>query len=112
MAQNPFRLLELMQKAFGKNFVNQIVGTKANVIKPQKFDVNAPTKAKYSLKAFEDDKTFDIIESQLLEYAPFQLSNRSSQEVANYQANLENYIKARNKRAGESTEFVQPKEET
>ena len=112
MVQNPFRLLELMQKAFGKNFVNQIVGTKANVIKPQKFDVNAPTKAKYSLKAFEDDKTFDIIESQLLEYAPFQLSNRSSQEVANYQANLENYIKARNKRAGESTEFVQPKEET
>ena len=112
MAQKPFRLLELMQKAFGKNFVNQIVGTKANVIKPQKFDVNAPTKAKYSLKAFEDDKTFDIIESQLLEYAPFQLSNRSSQEVANYQANLENYIKARNKRAGESTEFVQPKEET
>jgi len=112
MAQNPFRLLELMQKAFGKNFVNQIVGTKANVIKPQKFDVNAPTKAKYSLKAFEDDKTFDIIESQLMEYAPFQLSNRSSQEVANYQANLENYIKARNKRAGESTEFVQPKEET
>ena len=112
MVQNPFRLLELMQKAFGKNFVNQIVGTKANVIKPQKFDVNAPTKAKYSLKAFEDDKTFDIIESQLLEYAPFQLSNRSSQEVANYQANLENYIKARNKRAGESTEFVQAKEET
>ena len=112
MVQNPFRLLELMQKAFGKNFVNQIVGTKANVIKPQKFDVNAPTKAKYSLKAFENDKTFDIIESQLLEYAPFQLSNRSSQEVANYQANLENYIKARNKRAGESTEFVQPKEET
>ena len=112
MVQNPFRLLELMQKAFGKNFVNQIVGTKANVIKPQKFDVNAPTKAKYSLKAFEDDRTFDIIESQLLEYAPFQLSNRSSQEVANYQANLENYIKARNKRAGESTEFVQPKEET
>tara|TARA_R100000808_G_C2118425_1_gene130343 strand:+ start:193 stop:1080 length:888 start_codon:yes stop_codon:yes gene_type:complete len=112
MAQNPFRLLELMQKAFGKNFVNQIVGTKANVIKPQKFDVNAPTKAKYSLKAFEDDKTFDIIESQLMEYAPFQLSNRSSQEVANYQANLENYIKARNKRAGESTEFVQPKKET
>ena len=112
MAKGPFLLLELMQKAFGKNFVNQIVGTKANVIKPQKFDVNAPTKAKYSLKAFEDDKTFDIIESQLLEYAPFQLSNRSSQEVANYQANLENYIKARNKRAGESTEFVQPKEET
>ena len=112
MVQNPFRLLELMQKAFGKNFVNQIVGTKANVIKPQKFDVNAPTKAKYSLEAFEDDKTFDIIESQLLEYAPFQLSNRSSQEVANYQANLENYIKARNKRAGESTEFVQAKEET
>ena len=28
MAQNPFRLLELMQKAFGKRFVNQIVGTK------------------------------------------------------------------------------------
>jgi hypothetical protein len=110
--QGPFILLELMQKAFGKNFVNQIVGTKANVIKPQKFDVNAPTKAKFSLEAFENDRTFDIIESQLMEYAPFQLSNRNSQEVANYQANLENYLKARNKRAGESTEFVQAKEET
>ena len=45
MAQNPFRLLELMQKAFGKRFVNQILGTKTNVVKPQRFDENAPTKA-------------------------------------------------------------------
>ena len=112
MAKGPFLLLELMQKAFGKKFVNQIVGTKTNVVKPGKFDANAPTKAVYSQKAFDNDETFDIIESQLMEYAPFQLSNRSSQEVANYQANLENYINARNKRAGESTEFVQAKEET
>jgi hypothetical protein len=47
-----------------------------------------------------------------MEYAPFQLSNRNSQEVANYQANLEMYLKARNKKAGSSTEFVQAKEET
>ena len=112
MAQNPFRLLELMQKAFGKRFVNQIVGTKTNVLKPQRFDENAPTKAIYNPKAFENDKTYDIIESQLLEYAPFQLGNRNSQEVANYQANLEMYLKARNKKAGGSTEFVQAKEET
>ena len=112
MAQNPFRLLELMQKAFGKRFVNQIVGTKTNVVKPQRFDENAPTKAIYNPKAFENDKTYDLIESQLLEYAPFQLGNRNAQEVANYQANLEMYLKARNKKAGGSTEFVQAKEET
>ena len=110
--KGPFILLDLMTKAFGKRFVNQIVGTKTNVVKPQKFDVNAPTKSMYSPKAFEDDRTFDIIESQLMEYAPFQLSNRNSQEVANYQANLEMYLKARNKKAGGSTEFVQAKEET
>ena len=110
--KGPFILLDLMTKAFGKRFVNQIVGTKTNVVKPQKFDVNAPTKSMYSPKAFEDDRTFDIIESQLMEYAPFQLSNRNSQEVANYQANLEMYLKARNKKAGSSTEFVQAKEET
>ena len=106
MAQNPFRLLELMQKAFGKRFVNQIVGTKTNVVKPQRFDENAPTKAIYNPKAFENDKTYDLIESQLLEYAPFQLGNRNAQEIANYQANLEMYLKARNKKAGGSTEFV------
>jgi hypothetical protein len=105
--QGPFKLLELMQRAFGKMFVNQIVGTKANVVKPQKFDVNAPTKSMYSPKAFENDKTFDLIESQLMEYAPFQLSNRNTQEVANYQANLEMYLNARNKKAGGSTEFFQ-----
>ena len=110
--KGPFILLDLMTKAFGKRFVNQIVGTKANVVKPQKFDVNAPTKSMYSPKAFEDDRTYDLIESQLMEYAPFQLSNRNSQEVANYQANLEMYLKARNKKAGGSTEFVQAKEET
>ena len=105
--QGPFKLLELMQRAFGKRFVNQIVGTKANVVKPQKFDVNAPTKSMYSPKAFDNDKTFDLIESQLMEYAPFQLSNRNTQEVANYQANLEMYLNARNKKAGGSTEFFQ-----
>ena len=99
MAQNPFRLLELMQKAFGKRFVNQIVGTKTNVVKPQRFDENAPTKAIYNPKAFENDKTYDLIESQLLEYAPFQLGNRNAQEIANYQANLEMYLKARSKRS-------------
>ena len=112
MAQNPFRLLELMQKAFGKRFVNQIVGTKTNVVKPQRFDENAPTKAIYNPKAFENDKTYDLIESQLLEYAPFQLGNRNAQEVANYQENLLMYLNARNKKAGGSTEFVQAKEET
>ena len=110
--KGPFLLLDLMTRAFGKRFVNQIVGTKTNVVKPQKFDVNAPTKSLYSPKAFEDDRLYDLIETQLMEYAPFQLSNRNSQEVANYQANLEMYLKARNKKAGSSTEFVQAKEET
>ena len=110
--KGPFKLLELMQRAFGKRFVNQIIGTKANVVKPQRFDVNAPTKSLYNPKAFENDKTYDLIETQLMEYAPFQLSNKNAQEVANYQANLEMYLNARNKKAGGSTEFVQAKEET
>ncbi len=110
--QGPFKLLELMQKAFGKRFLNQIIGTKTNVVKPQRFDVNAPTKSLYNPKAFENEKTYDLIETQLMEYAPFQLSNKNAQEVANYSANLEMYLKARNKKAGGSTEFVQAEEGT
>ena len=44
MAQNPFRLLELLEQAFGKSFVNKTIGTGTNVVKPTKFDINAPTK--------------------------------------------------------------------
>ena len=106
------KLLDLIRKAFGSKFVNQTIGTKTNIVKPGRFDTNAPTKALYNPKAFENDQTYDIIESQLMEYAPFQLSNKNSREVANYQANLEMYLKARNKKAGSSTEFVQAKEET
>ena len=106
------KLLDLIRRAFGSRFVNQTIGTKTNIVKPGRFDTNAPTKALYNPKAFENDQTYDIIESQLMEYAPFQLSNKNSREVANYQANLEMYLKARNKRAGGSTEFVQAEEGT
>ena len=106
------KLLDLIRKAFGSKFVNQTIGTKTNIVKPGRFDTNAPTKALYNPKAFENDQTYDIIESQLMEYAPFQLSNKNSREVANYQANLEMYLKARNKKAGGSTEFVQAEKET
>ena len=106
------KLLDLIRRAFGSRFVNQTIGTKTNIVKPGRFDTNAPTKALYNPKAFENDQTYDIIESQLMEYPPFQLSNKNSREVANYQANLEMYLKARNKRAGGSTEFVQAEEGT
>ena len=94
------KLLELLEKAFGKTFINQSIGTRTNVVKPIKLDKNAPTKGLYSPEAFENPKTMDIIEEKLMEYAPFQLANKNSNEVAQYTANLEMYLKAKNKQMG------------
>ena len=90
MAQNPFRLLELMQKAFGKRFVNQIVGTKTNVVKPQRFDESAPTKAVYNPKAFENDKTSNILDTSIITKKEFwdkDLENNLSNILKRYKKN-------------------------
>ena len=75
MAQNPFRLLELLEQAFGKSFVNKTIGTGTNVVKPTKFDINAPTKGAFSEDSFRDGNKLLLIEDKLVEYAPSVIAN-------------------------------------
>ena len=39
------KILQVLQKLYGKDFVSKTIGTRANVIKPKEFDANAPTKS-------------------------------------------------------------------
>ena len=100
MAQNPFRLLELLQQAFGKSFVNKTIGTGTNVVKPTKFDINAPTKGAFSEDSFRDGNKLLLIEDKLVEYAPSVIANPNSAETANYIFNLERYINAKKIQGG------------
>jgi len=93
------KLLELLRRMFGKDYLNSIIGTRTNISKPIKLDKNSPFK-QYSDSAFDDPKVVAYIEEKLMEYGPYALSNKNPVEVANFTKNAERYIKARNKQAG------------
>ena len=103
-------LLKLLAQAFGKRFINDNIGRATNVVKPTKFDVNAPTKGLYSDDAFNDPKLLDTIEEKLREYAPMQFANKNSMEVRNYEQNLEKFLKAKNKQMGVTDQLKSVKE--
>ena len=48
------KILQVLQKLYGKEFVSKTIGTRANVVKPKELDTNAPTKNLYSKEAFRD----------------------------------------------------------
>jgi len=93
-------LLKLLAQVFGKKFIQDNIGRATNVVKPTKFDVNAPTKGLYSDDAFKDPKLLATIEEKLREYAPMQFANKNMMEVRNYEQNLEKFLKAKNKQMG------------
>jgi hypothetical protein len=101
-------ILQLLQEMYGSKFVRDLIGTRTNVVKPQQFDSNAPTKSTYSKDAYNDPKLLDTIEEKLIEYAPFQITNRSRREQENYLENLKRLRDARKKQQGitEQTETV------
>ena len=37
-------ILEILQQLYGKGFLQRVMGTRANVVKPKEFDVNGTTK--------------------------------------------------------------------
>tara|TARA_A100001201_G_scaffold34506_1_gene36701 strand:+ start:75 stop:1451 length:1377 start_codon:yes stop_codon:yes gene_type:complete len=109
-------ILEILQQMYGSKFVRDLIGTRTNVVKPKQFDSNAPTKNTYSEDAFKDPKLLDTIEEKLIEYAPFQITNRSRREQENYLANLKKLRDARKKEQGitaqtESVKEVKPEAE-
>ena len=109
-------ILQILQEMYGSKFVRDLIGTRTNVVKPKQFDSNAPTKNTYSEDAFKDPKLLDTIEEKLIEYAPFQITNRSRREQENYLANLKKLRDARKKEQGitaqtESVKEVKPEAE-
>ena len=93
------KLLDLLRRMFGKDYLNSIIGTRTNISKPIKLDKNSPFK-EYSDSAFDDPKVLDYIEEKLMEYGPYVLSNKNMVEVQKFIKNAERYIQARNKQAG------------
>ena len=103
-------ILEILQEMYGSKFVRDLIGTRTNVVKPKQFDSNAPTRNTYSDDAFKDPKLLDTIEEKIIEYAPFQIANRSKREQENYLANLKKLRDARKKEKGITEQMETVKE--
>ena len=106
-------MLQLLKALFGKGYLNKIIGTRTNVAKPIRMDENSPFK-KYSDDAFNDPKALDYIENKINEYGPYALSNKNPQEIANFEANAQRLLAAKNKQTGSTpgmAESMKPKPE-
>jgi hypothetical protein len=103
-------ILQLLQQMYGSKFVRDLIGTRTNVVKPKQFDANAPTKSTYSKDAYNDPKLLDTIEEKLIEYAPFQITNRNAREQQNYLENLKKLRDARKKQQGITEQMETVKE--
>ena len=94
------KILEVLRKLYGKEFVSKTIGTRANVVKPKEFDTNAPTKNIYSKDAFRDAKLQGIVDEKIQEYAPFIFSNKNAREQMNFLENAEQLLKQKKKDFG------------
>ena len=99
-------MLQLLKALFGKGYLNKIIGTRTNVAKPIRMDENSPFK-KYSDDAFNDPKALDYIEKKINEYGPYALSNKNPQEIANFEANAQRLLAAKNKQTGSTPGMAQ-----
>ena len=93
------KLLTLLQQLFGKRYVNKIIGTRTNVVKPIKMDKSSPFK-RYSNSAFDDPEIVELIEKKIDEYGPYALNNKNPQELANFEDNAKRLLAAKNKQTG------------
>lgn len=103
-------LLQLLAKLFGKSYLNKIMGTRTNVAKPIRMDINSPFK-KYSDEAYEDQKNIDIIEQKINEYGPYALNNKNSQELANFEDNAKRLLQAKMRQGGVTENMIRTVEE-
>jgi len=106
-------MLQLLKQLFGQKYLNKIIGTRTNVAKPIRMDENSPFK-KYSDSAFDDPKALAYIENKINEYGPYALNNKNPQEIANFEANAQRLLAAKNKQTGSTpgmAEAIKPKPE-
>ena len=104
------KILQVLQKLYGKDFVSKTIGTRANVIKPKEFDANAPTKNMYSDDAFRDPKLQSVIDSKISEYAPYIYSSKNTREQMNFLENAEKLLAQKKKDFGVTDNMTKVKE--
>ena len=104
------KILQVLQKLYGKDFVNKTIGTKANVVKPKEFDTNAPTKNIYSDEAFRDPKLQSVVDAKISEYAPFIYSSKNRREQMNFLENAEKLLEQKKKDFGVTENMTKVKE--
>ena len=104
------KILQVLQKLYGKEFVSKTIGTKANVVKPKEFDTNAPTKNIYSDEAFRDPKLQSVVDAKISEYAPFIYSSKNRREQMNFLENAEKLLEQKKKDFGVTENMTKVKE--
>ena len=92
-------LLQLLKTLFGQKYLNKIIGTRTNVVKPIKMDKSSPFK-RYSNSAYDDPEIVELIEKKIDEYGPYALNNKNPQELANFEDNAKRLLEAKNKQTG------------
>ena len=92
-------LLQLLAKLFGKSYLNKIIGTRTNVVKPIKMDKSSPFR-RYANSAYDDPEIVALIEKKIDEYGPYALNNKNPQELANFEDNAKRLLAAKNKQTG------------
>ena len=92
-------LFEILKSLFGKGYLNKIIGTRTNVVKPIKMDKSSPFK-RYSNSAYDDPEIVALIEKKIDEYGPYALNNKNAQELANFEDNAKRLLAAKNKQTG------------
>ena len=106
-------LLQLLKTLFGQKYLNKIIGTRTNVVKPIKMDKSSPFK-RYSNSAYDDPEIVELIEKKIDEYGPYALNNKNPQELANFEDNAKRLLAAKNKQTGSTpgmAESMKPKPE-
>ena len=104
------KILQVLQKLYGKDFVSKTIGTKANVVKPKEFDTNAPTKNIYSDEAFRDPKLQSVVDAKISEYAPFIYSSKNRREQMNFLENAEKLLEQKKRDFGVTENMTKVKE--
>ena len=92
-------LLQLLQRLFGKGYLNKIMGTRTNVAKPIRMDKSSPFR-RYANSAYDDPEIIALIEKKIDEYGPYALNNKNPQELANFEDNAKRLLAAKNKQTG------------
>ena len=112
MSKNPIdigaKIFKILEELFGKAFARSIVGTESNVVKPPRFDANAPTGNVYSKGALEKNPgALTLAEDKIKQYAPSVLATKNVMQQANFLENAQNVLNVKKGKGEIKTKDVQ-----